>query len=59
MVLQAAFDYQMTGTQDLLPDHLDEPIALKTWEVSLQTCLVYHNNVTDSTHKHQNCDGCC
>ena len=40
MVLQAAFEYHMTGTQELLPDHLDEPIPLKTWEVSLQT---YHN----------------
>jgi len=59
MVLQAAFKYHTTGTQELLPDHLDEPIPLKTWEVSLQTYLVYHNNVTDSTNKHQHCDGCC
>ena len=56
MALQAAFDYHMTGTQELLPDHLDEPIPLPTWEASLQTS---HNSVTDSTNKHQHCDGCC
>ncbi|KAL0056015.1 hypothetical protein WJX82_006718 [Trebouxia sp. C0006] len=31
---QAAFEYHMTGTQELLPDHLDEPIPLQTWELA-------------------------